>query len=33
MASFYDVVFRITTTDPVAYNIYSGVIDVRLAGK
>jgi hypothetical protein len=33
LVSFYDLIIRITTTDPVAYNIYSGVIDIRLAGR
>jgi len=33
MKSFYDMVIRITTSDPVAYNIYSAAIDLRLAGK
>lgn len=31
--SFYDMIIRITTTDPVPFNIYSGAIDVRLAGR
>lgn len=30
--SFYDCMFRITCTDPVPCNIYSGAIDLRLAG-
>lgn len=33
MKSFYDMIIRITTTDPVPYNIYSGAIDLRLAGR
>lgn len=33
MKSFYDMIIRITTSDPVAYNIYSGAIDIRLAGR
>lgn len=33
MKSFYDMIIRITTSDPVAYNIYSGAIDLRLAGR
>ena len=33
MKSFYDMIVRITTSDPVAYNIYSATIDLRLAGK
>ena len=31
--SFYDMIIRITTSDPVPYNIYSGAIDLRLAGR
>lgn len=31
--SFYDMIIRITTSDPVAYNIYSGAIDLRVAGR
>lgn len=31
--SFYDMMIRITTTDPVPFNIYSGAIDLRLAGR
>lgn len=31
--SFYDMIIRITTTDPVPFNIYSGAIDIRLAGR
>ena len=33
MKSFYDLIIRITTSDPVAYNIYSGAIDLKLAGR
>ncbi len=33
MKSFYDMTVRITTSDPVAFNIYSGAIDLRLAGR
>jgi hypothetical protein len=33
MISFYDLMIRITTSDPVDYSIYSGAIDVRLAGR
>ena len=33
MKSFYDMIVRITTSDPVAYNLYSATIDIRLAGK
>ena len=31
--SFYDLIIRITTSDPVAYSIQSGAIDIRLAGR
>lgn len=31
--SFYDMIIRITTSDPVSFNIYSGAIDLRLAGR
>ena len=31
--SFYDMIVRITTSDPVAYNIFSGVVDLKLAGR
>jgi len=31
--SFYDMIIRITTTDPVPFNIYSAAIDLRLAGR
>lgn len=30
--SFYDAIFRITTSDPVPFEIYSAAIDLRLAG-
>ena len=33
MKSFYDMIVRLTTSDPVAYNLYSATIDIRLAGK
>ena len=33
MKSFYDMIVRLTTSDPVAFNIYSATIDLRLAGK
>ena len=33
LASFYDCIFRITTTDPVSYSIYSGTIDLKFAGR
>ena len=33
LTSFYDLIIRITTSDPVAYSIQSGAIDVRLAGR
>jgi len=33
MKSFYDMIVRLTTSDPVAYSIYSATIDLRLAGK
>lgn len=33
MKSFYDMIVRITTSDPVVYNLYSATIDIRLAGK
>ena len=32
MDSFYDAIFRLTTSDPVPYSIYSAAIDLRLAG-
>lgn len=31
--SFYDRIFRVSTTDPVNYSIFSATIDLRLAGK
>ena len=31
--SFYDAIFRITASDPVPFELYSAVIDVRLAGR
>ena len=33
LGSFYDRIFRISTTDPVNYSIYTATIDLRLAGK
>jgi len=30
--SFYDAIFRITTSDPVPFEIYSAAIDLRMAG-
>jgi len=33
MKSFYDCMVRLTTSDPVAFNIYSAAIDIRLAGR
>lgn len=33
LGSFYERIFRISTTDPVNYSVYSGTIDLRLAGK
>lgn len=33
MKSFYDCIVRLTTSDPVAMNIYSAAIDLRLAGR
>jgi hypothetical protein len=33
LISDYDFIFRITTSDPVSYEIYSAVIDLRLAGR
>ena len=32
LGTFFDRIFRISTTDPVNYTIYSGTIDLRLAG-
>lgn len=31
--SFYEMIVRLTTSDPVAFNIYSAAIDLRLAGR
>jgi hypothetical protein len=31
--SFYDMMVRITTSDPVSFNLYSAAIDLRLAGR
>ena len=33
LGSFYDRIFRVSTTDPVNYSIYSATIDLRRAGK
>ena len=33
LGSFYERIFRISTTDPVNYSLYSATIDLRLAGK
>jgi len=33
LGSFYDRMFRISTTDPVSYSLYSATIDLRLAGR
>lgn len=33
LRSFYDMILRITTTDPVNFTIYAGIIELRLAGK
>ncbi len=33
LGSFYDRIFRLSTTDPVNYSVYSATIDLRLAGK
>ena len=33
LKTFYSRMFRISTSDPVNYSIYSGTIDLRLAGK
>lgn len=33
LKSFYDLIVRITTSDPVHYTIMSGAIDIRLAGR
>lgn len=31
--TFYDCILRISTTDPVNYSIYSGTVELRLAGQ
>jgi hypothetical protein len=33
LTKFYDRIFRISTTDPVAYSIFSATIDLRLVGN
>jgi hypothetical protein len=33
MKSFYDCMVRLTTSDPVAFNLYSSAVDLRLAGR
>jgi hypothetical protein len=33
LGTFYDRIFRISSTDPVNYSIFSATIDLRLAGK
>ena len=33
MSKFYDLIIRITTSDPVHYTLQSGAIDLRLAGR
>jgi len=33
MKSFYDVMVRLTTSDPVSFSLYSAAIDLRLAGR
>lgn len=33
LGSFYDRIFRISTTDAVSYSLFSATIDLRLAGK
>jgi len=33
LKSFYDLIIRISTSDPVHYTIMSGAIDLRLAGR
>jgi hypothetical protein len=33
MKSFYDMIVRLTTSDPVAFNLYSAAIDIRLSGR
>jgi hypothetical protein len=33
MKSFYDMMVRVTTSDPVAFNLYAGAVDLRLSGE
>ena len=33
LETFYDLIIRVSTSDPVNYSIYSAAIDLRLAGK
>ena len=33
LETFYDLIVRVSTSDPVNYSIYSAAIDLRLAGK
>jgi hypothetical protein len=33
LGSFYDRMFRLSTTDPVSYSLFSATIDLRLAGR
>ncbi len=33
LRTFYDLIIRVSTSDPVNYSIYSASIDLRLAGK
>lgn len=33
LSTFYERMFRITTTDPVSYSIFAATIDLRKAGK
>jgi hypothetical protein len=33
LRTFLDMMIRVSSTDPVNYSIYSGTIDLRLAGK
>jgi hypothetical protein len=33
LRTFLDMMIRVSTSDPVNYSIYSGTIDIRLAGK
>jgi hypothetical protein len=33
LRSFYDLIIRITTSDPVHYTLISGAIDIKLAGR